>query len=392
MKHARVLLKPGREKSLINGNPWIFSGAVESVDNFELNGQPCEILASSGDFLAMGYVNPDSKIVCRVLTRENCPIDAGFIETRICQAAKLRESVLTNLTNACRLVNSEGDLLPGLVIDRYGDGVVIQILTCGMELMRETILTVIRKIFRPSFIVERSDSAARHEEKLNSRCGILSGTVDTHVEIVENGLRFKVDVLNGQKTGFYLDQRDSRSLVRNFARGRKVLNLFSYTGGFSVAAASAGAVEIVSVDSSEPALELARENMIINNVGTVKSGFIKADVFNYLNALEEGWDMIILDPPAFAMKKTSIERAARGYKDINMRSLKKLNPGGILATFSCSHHISPMLFRQIVYSAVTDSGRQAHVIAQTSHPLDHPFNVCHKEGEYLKGIFLHSVE
>ena len=229
--------------------------------------------------------------------------------------------------------------------------------------------------------------SARADEGLSQSSGVISGAVDCPVEIREHGLRYLVDVLHGQKTGFFLDQRDSRFMIRRYARGKRVANLFSYTGGFSVAAAATGATQVLSVDSSGPALELARRNMELNTPDA-KAEFDKADVFAWLGEQANKWDIIVLDPPAFATKKSAVERAARGYKDLNLRALKLLAPGGILFTYSCSHQIDPMLFRQIVYAAAADAGVDAQVIAQTGHSADHPFNICHIEGEYLKGLVL----
>ena len=388
MKNVQITLKPGRDRSVLKGNPWIFSGAVDKTEGFEFKGQTCDIYAADKTFLGTGYINPDSQIACRLLSHERIEISPEFLSARIKSVWELRKTLYPVITDAVRAVNSEGDFLPGLIIDRYGEGVVVQILTAGMEIHREAIFDIIKEFFTPSFIFERSDTGARAEEKLPQKTGIVYGGMDKLTEITEHGLRFKVDISGGQKTGFFLDQRDSRFLVRNFTNGGKVLNLFSYTGGFSVSAAKAGAEYVVSVDSSAPALELAKENMEINGFGSTSAEYLKEDVFNFLNRDNGKWDVIILDPPAFAQKKTAIEKAARGYKDINMRAMKKIVPGGVLATFSCSHHISPALFRQIAYSAAVDAGRDVQVIAQTSHPSDHPFNLCHIEGEYLKGLFL----
>lgn len=392
MEPALLYLKPGREKSVRNRNPWVFSGAVERIEGCVENGQPAEVFTAGGEFLAAGYVNPLSRIPCRILAWEPVAVDRAFIERRIRAAVSLRDGVLDRDTDACRLVNSEGDLLPGLVVDRYGDGVVFQILTAGMERFRDDIIVVLIELLAPSFIVERSDVASRLEEGLTERMEVVRGTVDCPVEIRESGLRFRADVLHGQKTGFYLDQRESRRMIRELARGKRVLNLFSYTGGFGVYAAAGGAAEVTSVDSSGPALELARENMALNGFDSIPAEYVHADAFRYLNASEDRWDLIIIDPPAFAVKKAQVEQAARGYKDLNLRALGLLAPGGILASYSCSHHIGAELFRRVIYAAVADSGRSAQVIAQTSHPPDHPFDICHREGEYLKGIVLRVVE
>ncbi len=388
MEPAKIYLKPGKDKSLRNRNPWLFSGAVDRVEEFEENGQPAEIMTAHGGFLGMGYVNPESQIVCRVLSWEKQEIDRAFLEERIRASIGRRAMVLGDSTDSCRVVNSEGDFLPGLIVDQYGAGIVLQILTAGMEFFRDDILGILRDELHPAFIVERSDTASRREEGLEERTGVIGGTVDGPVEIVENGRRFRVDVLRGQKTGFYLDQRESRRIVGSLAGGKRVLNLFSYTGGFSVYAAAAGASEVISVDSSGPALDLARENMALNGFDGVSARYVRSDVFDFLNAESGPWDLIVLDPPAFAARKAQVDQAARGYKDLNMRCLRKLAPGGILATYSCSHHVDRTLFRQIAYSAAVDAERDTQVIVQTAHPLDHPFDLCHKEGEYLKGIIL----
>jgi 23S rRNA (cytosine1962-C5)-methyltransferase len=387
-ERARVILKHGREKSLRNRNPWVFSSAVERIEGLEKNGQACEIYSIDGDFLAMGYVNADSKIVSRVLSWEPASPDSEFLENRLRTAISFRQHILNEKTNACRLVNSEGDFLPGLIVDRYNECIVIQILTAGMELLRAELFDILERLIAPSSILERSDTSSRREEGLQERIEFVRGTNLPMVEILENGLRFRVDILRGQKTGFYLDQRTSRNFIRQYVSGKRVLNLFSYTGGFSIASAASGAAWVSSVDTSGPALDLLKENMSLNGLENIPGETVKIDVFRYLNNEEASWDVVILDPPAFASKKAQVEQAARGYKDLNMRALRKIREDGILATFSCSHHISPTLFRQIVYSAVTDSGRSAQVIAQTAHAQDHPFDICHREGEYLKGLFL----
>lgn len=388
MKPAKVYLHPAKDKSLRNRNPWVYSGAVNRIDGFEQNGQTAEIVTAHGGFLAMGYVNPESQIVCRVLSWEKADIDRAFLEDRIRASIDRRAMVLGDATDSCRIVNTEGDFLPGLIVDKYGSGIVVQILTAGMEFFRDDILAILRELLSPSFIVERSDAASRLDEGLEARSGVLEGVVEGPVEIRENNLRFRADVIRGQKTGFYLDQRESRRIIGGFSAGKRVLNLFSYTGGFSVYAAAGGATEVISVDSSGPALELAKENMALNGFGELPARYVRSDVFAFLNEEKGPWDVIVLDPPAFASRKAQVDQAARGYKDLNMRCLRKLAPGGILASYSCSHHVDRTLFRQIAYSAAVDAVRDTQVIVQTEHPLDHPFDLCHKEGEYLKGIML----
>jgi len=377
---------------VLNRNPWIFSGAVDRIEGCRENGQAVEVLSAAGGFLAVGYVNPMSRIPCRILSWDPVTVDRALIERRIRVAVASRDRVLDRETDACRLINSEGDFLPGLVIDRYGGGVVLQVLTAGMERFRDDIIGVLDEMLAPSFLVERSDVASRLEEGLAERLEVVHGTVSGPVEIRESGLRFRVDVLHGQKTGLYLDQRESRRMIRELARGKRMLDLFSYTGGFGVYAAAGGAAAATLVDSSGPALELARENMALNGFDGIPAEYVRADAFRYLNGAEERWNLIVIDPPSFAVKKAQVEQAARGYKDLILRALGLLDPGGILASYSCSHHINTDLFRQIVYAAVADSGRTAQVIARTTHPPDHPFDICHREGEYLKGIILRVAE
>ncbi len=388
MEPAKIYLKHGKEKSVRNRNPWIFSGAVDRIEEFERDGQPAEALTAHGGFVGVGYVNTHSQIVCRILSWKPAVMGREFLEERIRASIERRANILDGQTDSCRLINTEGDFLPGLIVDRYGAGIVVQMLTAGMEFFRDEILDILRKAVKPSFIVERSDIASRLEEGLEERAGVIEGIVDGPVEIRENGFRFRTDLLRGQKTGFYFDQRDSRGMIGGFSKGKRVLNLFSYTGGFSVYAAAGGASEVVSVDASGPALELAKENMELNGYGDLPAGYVRSDVFDFLNAEKGPWDVIVLDPPAFATRKAQAEQAARGYKDLNMRCLRKIAPGGVLAAYSCSHHIDRALFRQIVYSAAADSGRDVQVIVQTSQPPDHPFDICHKEGEYLKGMVL----
>jgi 23S rRNA (cytosine1962-C5)-methyltransferase len=387
-KPVGVMLKPGRERSVMMGNPWVFSGAAAAVRGESSPGAVCDIFAADETFLARGYINNQSKILCRILSRSQDQIDHAFIVARFREASELRKHLPETGTDAYRLVNAEGDYLPGLIIDRYGEGLAVQFLTAGMERLRDDVLKAIDDVFAPSFIVERSDTAARSEEQLPMRSGLIMGEVPSPLVIRENGLRFRVDPLQGQKTGFYLDQRDARQLARTYAGGRRVLNLFSYTGGFSVAAAAGGAAGVVSVDSSAPALDILKGNMSLNGYDDLPGNAVRADVFEYLNATHDQWDMILLDPPAFAQKKTSVDRAARGYKDINLRAIRRLAPGGVLMTFSCSHHIDVTLFRQIVFAAAADSGKRLQVIGRTGHGIDHPVNICHKEGEYLKGLVL----
>jgi len=389
---ARVILKKGREKPILRGHPWVFSGAVQSIEDLSEEGQLCDILSSKGEFLARGYANPRSQITCRLLSREKVPIDASFFRERIRKAHDHRKRFIPPDTNAFRLINSEGDFLPGLIVDVYGKGVCCQFLTAGMERWKREIVSILADELRPDYVYERSDTPSRAEEGLEPSKGLLMGTLDSPTEILENGHRFWVDVEGGQKTGFFLDQRENRGLVKALSKGRRVCDCFCYTGAFSIYAASGGARSVTCVDSSSKALGMAEENFVLNDLEAFPRELICVDVFEFLRSDKSEYDLIILDPPAFAKDKASLKGAARGYKDINLLALKRLTANGILVTFSCSHHISPILFQQILFAAAVDSGRRVQIIKRLAHPFDHPTNISHREGEYLKGFVLRVVE
>lgn len=388
MKTIRCILKEGKEKPLEGYHPWIFSGAIDQIDDSFKPGDLVKVFSSQNKFLGIGYLNPRSQIAIRMLTAEDISIDQAFFEKRICNAVALRHRFVLNAeTNACRLINAEGDFLPGLIVDRYADYLVLQILTAGMERWRDMIIAILEKELAPKGIFEKGDSESREWEGLEKRIGRLAGEEPPDfVEIQENGLQFIVDIHRGQKTGFFLDQRANRRIVGSLATGKRVLNCFSYTGGFSVYAAKGGATQTVSVDSSEPALNTARVNFEKNGLKLEDHSFEEADVFEYLRQTRQEFDMIILDPPAFCQNKNQIQQAARGYKDINLFAFKRLAPGGLLFTFSCSSHIEADLFQKIVFGAAKDSRREVRILAKTGHAMDHPVSLYHPEGEYLKGL------
>ncbi len=387
------ILKKGKEKPLENRHPWVFSGAIDQIDEDCQSGDLVRVLSADNDFLGVGYFNAASQITVRLLSFEDVPIDRLFLERRMDEAARLRELWFSDPaeTNAYRLIHSEGDFLPGLIVDRYADFLVVQLLTAGMERFRSEIIDILSKRVPSRGIFEKSDTKERELEGLASRNERVFGEeLPGLIEIRENGLRFLVDAKQGQKTGFFLDQRENRELVKSFSHGRKILNCFSYTGGFSVYAASGGALSAVSVDSSKPALEVAARNFALNGF-QIPHGVISEDVFEYLRKVQSPFDLIILDPPAFCKSKPQIEKAARGYKDINLCAFKKLSKGGVLFTSSCSSFISPDLFQKIVFGAAKDAGRDVRILAKTSHPKDHPINIYHPEGEYLKGLLCHAA-
>lgn len=391
-----LILKPGRERSLEHRHPWVFSGAVARFSGVVEPGGIVTVRAHDGRFLAQAYANERSQIVARALSFEDEAIDEAFFTRRIERALGLRESLVDlQATNAQRLVNAEADGLPGLVADRYGDVVVVQVLTAGIERVRDAVVAALKERTGARAVVERSDADVREKEGLSSRVEVLFGDVGGgRVEIDENGRRFLVDVLRGHKTGFYLDQRDNRRRVAELAVGRDVLNAFSYTGGFGVYAARAGARSVLHLDASEDALALARENMELNGVsseGTTLAG----DAFQVLRRFkDEGrrFDLVVLDPPKFAHHKGQVDRACRGYKDINRVALQLLRPGGFLFTFSCSGLVSADLFQKVVFGAATDARVDAQVIGRLGQASDHPFSLAFPEGEYLKGLVCRVVD
>lgn len=390
---ATVYLHPGKEKPVLGGHPWIFSGAIARVAGTPRDGDIVDVADARGRWLARGYYNPKSQIVVRLLTWDEAEaIDEAFWRRRLTAAAAVREALsLPSVTNAYRLIHAESDRLPGLVVDRYGDRLVVQFLTLGVEARRELLLRLLAEQFAPTGIVERSDVSVRRQEGLPLRSGVVWGEVPpAGLMVEEHGLRFAVDLLGGQKTGFYLDQRENRRIVSAYARNRRVLNAFSFTGAFGVYALAAGAEHVTNVDSSFEALAQAEANLRLNGLDPDRQAdAICGDVFQVLRDMRnrgERYDLVILDPPKFARSKAELDGAARGYKDINLLGLQLLNPGGILATFSCSGLVTADLFQKIVYGASVDGGRPVQVLARLGQGPDHPLLLSFPEGEYLKGL------
>ena len=387
-----VVLRPGKEKPILNRHPWIFSGAIGRIEGDPTNGDIVEVLDHERDFLARGYINRHSQITVRLLTwYEGEKIDRSFWLRRIQKAIHQRRKLLdSEETTACRLIHAESDLLPGLVVDRYGRHLVVQALTQGIEHYKTEIIDVLFELLKPLGVYERSDVDVRVKEKLAPTAGLLRGREPSDlVKIRENGHTFLVDIKAGQKTGFYLDQRDNRQRLASYSEGRTVLNAFAYTGSFAVYAASAGAGQITNVDTSADALTLARRNMHENDLGNRNDEYIVGDVFEVLRqyrAAGRRFDLIILDPPKFAYSKTQVPAACRGYKDINMLSMQLLHPEGVLCTMSCSGLVSPDLFQKVVFGASVDAGRDVQVLERLSQAADHPVLLTFPEGEYLKGL------
>jgi 23S rRNA (cytosine1962-C5)-methyltransferase len=386
---AQIVLNQGKEEIIKRGHPWLFSGAIREVHGKYKPGDVVSVCDSNQKPLGQGFYNRKSDIAFRML----CPdpaviIDREFWRQRISRALALRTAVLPAHTNAYRLINGEGDDLPGLVVDRYGDTLVVSISIQGMEKIRPLLFEILQELVQPKFLYEKSDGKSRKREGLENRCVWLQGSGSDDCLMMENGLTFKIDPVSGQKTGFFLDQRDNRALLQTVSQNFKVLNCFSYSAGFSLYAIRGGAASVTSVDISEAANALAATNFQLNQMDDKAHPLVTADVFQFLRQTQESYDLIVLDPPAFAKTQHEIPAACRGYKDINLNALKKLKTDGLLMTFSCSNHLDEPLFQKVVLGAVNDAGRSAQVLKVLGPGADHPYNLAHSEGRYLKGLLL----
>ena len=385
----KLILKPGREKSLRRRHPWVFSGAVASLEGSAQAGDTIEVRSHAGELLALGAYSPHSQIRARIWSWGVCEIDAGFFTKLVEEAASARAAFsIDRASDALRLVHAEADGLPGVVADRYGDTVVVQLLSAGADRWRDAIADALCALPGIARVWERSDADARELEGLKPRTGLLRGKpLPGAPVIVEHGLKFKVEIDAGHKTGFYLDQRDNRLLVRTLAAGKDVLDCFSYTGGFAINALHGGARSVMAIDSSGLALDMARANSQLNAVEGVE--WVEGDVFQMLRRLRDqgrAFDLIVLDPPKFAPTAAHAEKAARAYKDINLFAFKMLRPGGFLITFSCSGGVSADLFQKIVAGAALDAGVDARIEEWLHAAPDHPVALNFPESEYLKGL------
>lgn len=402
-----LILKAGREKSLLRRHPWIFSGAIQHVDDEPVSGGAVDLLSSNKQFLARASYSPTSQIRARVWTFEDEPVDADFFRRKIRSAINARLKLNTagaalspskGQSNAYRLIYAESDGIPGLIVDRYEEVLVLQSLTAGSEFWKETLADLLLEETGLSIIFERSDADVRELEGLESKVGLLRGSLSSLrlssgqafvFPITEHNLKFSVNLQSGHKTGFYLDQRANRLRVRELAKDKDVLDCFCYTGGFTINALAGGAKSTLSIDSSADALALAKENVALNDLAIEKTNFVEGDVFQLLRKFRDenrSFDMIILDPPKFAPTAAQAERAARGYKDINLLAFKLLRPGGILVTFSCSGGVDEGLFQKIIAGAALDAGVDAQILEHLSQGPDHPVSLHFPEGAYLKGL------
>lgn len=385
-----IVLKPKKEASLLRFHPWVFSGAILKMQGKASEGELVEVRASDGQFLGVGHYQIGS-IVVRILSFTERNIDLDFYKEKLNFAYKLRKSIdlVNENNNTYRLVHGEGDSLPGLIVDVYGDTAVMQAHSAGMHLDRQLLAdAILSEVPDVQNVYYKSETTLPFKAGLDPHDGYLRGKDTNQYVGVENGLQFHVDWLRGQKTGFFVDQRENRKLLENYAAGKSVLNMFCYTGGFSVYAMRGGATLVHSVDSSAKAVELTNQNMELNFPGDTRHGSFAEDAFKFLNTHEDKYDLIVLDPPAFAKHRDALKNALKGYQRLNAKGLEKIKKGGILFTFSCSQVVTKEQFRLAVFSAAAESGRNVRILHQLSQPADHPINIYHPEGEYLKGLVL----
>lgn len=390
---VKFYLKKGKEESLKRFHPWVFSGAIQKVEGEPVDGDLVDVLSHEGDFIACGHCQIGT-ITIRILSFEQCDIDQKWWNERILDAYNLRKSLLltdSSSTSCYRLVHGEGDNLPGLVVDIYDKTAVVQFHSVGMYVEREFICNAIKHVFgdKITAIYDKSSGTLPINADINSVDEYLYGKKNDNCIVLENDLKFNIDWGVGQKTGFFIDQRDNRELVKHYSKNRRVLNTFCYTGGFSVYALSGGAIEVDSVDSSARAIEACNQNVEINFGKDVVHNGIVADALDYVKNLSGKYDLIILDPPAFAKSRKVLDNALKGYRRINAQAIRQIASGGILFTFSCSQAVSKEQFRNSVFSAAAMAKRKVRILHQLTQPADHPVNIYHPEGEYLKGLVVY---
>jgi len=390
---VEIILKRGKEKAAIQRHPWVFSGALEKVKGKPEDGDVVKVFAFDGEFLAYGYFNGNSRVAVRLLEwDEDQVIDQSWYRNRLNQAIAARASILNEQTNTCRLVFSEADFLPGLIVDKYADFLSLQILSSGIEKVKTDLVEMLRIALNPKGIFDKSDATARGHEGLPIENGLLWGeNPPEFLEVKENGIIYHINIAEGQKSGFYCDQRDNRKILASYTRDKKVLDCFSYSGGFSLNSLANGAKSVSSVDSSALAIDTLKQNLELNKFDTDKVTTIQSDVNKQLRAFAaagESFDIIVLDPPKYAPSRSALDRAARAYKDLNRLGMLLLEKGGLLATFSCSGAVDIETFKQIIAWAALDAGKEVQIIKQFCQPEDHPVRISFSEGEYLKGLLL----
>ncbi|RZJ88422.1 MAG: class I SAM-dependent rRNA methyltransferase [Chryseobacterium sp.] len=391
---VEVILKKGKEKAVHQKHPWIFSGAIDKVKGAPENGDVVTVLAADKSFLAYGYYNAQSRVAVRLLEwDEERTIDKDWYAEKLHKAIASRAHVLNSTdTDTCRLVFSEADYLPGLIVDQYADFLSLQILSSGIENVKSDIIEILRAALNPKGIFDKSDATARDHENLEAAQGLLWGELPPEfIAVKENGIQYHINIVNGQKSGFYCDQRDNRQILAEYTKDKNVLDCFCYSGGFSLNSLRHGASHVTSVDSSALALETLQHNIELNGFSPAQNTSVQADVNKQLRKFrEEGqlFDVVVLDPPKYAPSRSALDRAARAYKDLNRLGMALLPPGGLLATFSCSGAVDIETFKQIIAWAALDAGREVQIVKQFNQPEDHPVRISFPEGEYLKGLLL----
>jgi 23S rRNA (cytosine1962-C5)-methyltransferase len=387
-----VILKKGKEKAVLHRHPWVFSGAIEGVKGKPANGDIVRLADAKGAFLAYGFYNAQSRVALRLLEwDEQVEVNEQWFRDKVAVAVNSRSNILAEgLTNTCRLIFSESDYLPGLIVDKYAGHLAVQVLTSGIEKMMPVIIDELKQLLNPESIFDKSDASSRGHEGLETQNIVLAGThPPDRVEVLENGITYNINIAEGQKSGFYCDQRDNRRILASYAKGKKVLDCFSYTGGFTLNSLHSGAASVTCVDSSVLAIDTLKENIGLNNLDASKTAAVVSDVNKQLRKFRddgEFFDIVVLDPPKYAPSRSALDKASRAYKDLNRLGMLLLNEGGLLATFSCSGAMNMETFKQVLAWAALDAGKQVQFIHQFCQPEDHPVRASFPEGEYLKGL------
>ncbi len=387
-----VVLKKGKEKAVLQKHPWVFSGAIEHVKGKPANGEIVKLKDAKGGFMAYGFYNDQSRVALRLLEwNESVEVDEYWFRAKVRTAVAGRADILAGgLTNTCRLIFSESDYLPGLIVDKYADHLAVQVLTSGIENMMPVIIDELQQLLKPLSIFDKSDAASRNHEGMQTQNTVLAGSHPPEsVRVTENGIAYNINIAEGQKSGFYCDQRDNRRIVASYAKNKKVLDCFCYTGGFTLNALQNNAASVTAVDSSLLATNTLKENVALNNFDTEKVTAITSDVNKQLRKFREDgelFDIVILDPPKYAPSRSALDKASRAYKDLNRNGMLLLNSGGLLVTYSCSGAMDMETFKQVLAWAALDAGKQVQFINQLCQPEDHPVRSSFPEGEYLKGL------